>query len=57
MALQLDQGEETVVPVTAGLSTVFVRVDGGGTGLTVSPRGDASELCVGSGPVGVLLPR
>ena len=57
VALAFDRGEETVVPVTAGLGTVFVRVDGGGTGLTVSPRGGASELCVGSGPVGVLVPR
>lgn len=57
VALAFDRGEETVAPVTAGLGTVFVRVDGGGTGLTVSPRGGASELCVGSGPVGVLVPR
>ncbi len=57
VGLAFDRGEETVVPVAAGLGTVFVRVDGGGTGLTVSPRGGASELCVGSGPVGILMPR
>ena len=57
VALELDRGEETVVPVAAGLGTVYVRVDGGGTGLTVAPRGGASELCIGSGPVGVLMPR
>lgn len=57
VALEFDQGTETVVPVTAGLGTAFVRVDGGGTGMTVVPRGGASELCVGSGAVGVLMPR
>lgn len=57
VALEFDQGEETVVPVTAGLSTAFVRVDGGGSAMTVSPRGGTSELCVGSGPVGVLMPQ
>ncbi|MCD2262788.1 hypothetical protein K3888_08745 [Dietzia aurantiaca] len=57
LALGFDQGEETVAPVRAGLGTVFVRVEGGGTGLTVSPRGGVTEMCVGSGPVGVLVPR
>ena len=57
VALEFDQGAETVVPVVAGLRTVFVRVDGGGSAMTVSPRGGASELCIGSGPVGVLMPR
>lgn len=57
VGLAFDRGEETVVPVAAGLATVFVRVDGGGTGLTVTPGGGAAELCVGSGPVGVLMPK
>lgn len=57
VALGFDQGEETVAPVRAGLGTVFVRVEGGGTGITVSPRGGVTEMCVGSGPVGVLVPR
>ena len=57
VALGFDQGEETVAPVRAGLGTVFVWVEGGGTGLTVSPRGGVTEMCVGSGPVGVLVPR
>ena len=57
VALEFDQGEETVAPVRAGLGTVFVRVEGGGTGLTVSPREGVTEMCVGSGPVGVLVPR
>ena len=57
VALEFDQGTETVVPVTAGLATTFVRVDGGESAMTVSPRGGTSELCVGSGPIGVLMPR
>ncbi|MFN3339486.1 MAG: hypothetical protein ACK40Z_07305 [Dietzia sp.] len=57
VGVRLDEGGETTVPVPAGLGTVFVRVEGGGTGLTVSPRGGVSELCVGSGPVGLLVPR
>ncbi|MBB1031924.1 hypothetical protein G6027_13745, partial [Dietzia sp. SLG310A2-38A2] len=55
--VRLDEGAGETVPVSAGLGTVFVRIEGGGTGLTVSPRGGVSELCIGSGPVGVLVPR
>lgn len=57
VAVRLDEGEETVAPVEAGLSTVFLRVEGAGTGMTVTPRGGAADLCIGSGPVGVLVPR
>lgn len=57
VGVRLDEGSEVTAPVSAGLGTVFVRVEGGGTGLTVSPRGGVSELCIGSGPVGVLVPR
>lgn len=57
VAVRLDQGEEATVPVAAGLGSVFVRVEGGGTGVTLTPRGGVSDLCVGSGPIGVLVPR
>lgn len=57
VAVRLDDGDEVTAPVEAGLGTVFVRLEGGGTGLTVAPGGGTSELCVGSGPVGVLVPR
>ncbi|AVZ38541.1 MULTISPECIES: hypothetical protein [unclassified Dietzia] len=57
VGVRLDEGSEVTAPVSAGLGTVFVRVEGGGTGLTVSPRGGVSELCIGSGPVGLLVPR
>ncbi|WP_255583283.1 hypothetical protein [Dietzia sp. ANT_WB102] len=57
VAVRLDDGDEVTAPVESGLGTVFVRVEGGGTRVTVTPGGGASELCVGSGPVGVLVPR
>lgn len=53
----LDGGTGTTAPVTAGLGTVFVRVEGGGSAVTVTPGGGTTELCLGAGPVGVLLPR
>ena len=57
VAVRLDEGQEVEVPVTAGLSTRFVRVEGAGTGMTVTPRQGVPDLCIGSGPVGVLVPR
>ncbi|WP_241261255.1 hypothetical protein [Dietzia sp. KRD202] len=57
VAVRLDDGDEVTAPVQAGPGTVYVRLEGGGTGLTISPGGGASQLCVGSGPVGVLVPR
>ena len=55
--VRLDEGAEVTVPVSAGLGTVFVRVEGSGTGVTFTPEGGLGELCIGSGPVGVLVPR
>ncbi|AWH91284.1 hypothetical protein [Dietzia lutea] len=57
VSVRLDDGEPAIAPVEAGLGTVYVRLVGGGSGLTVSPIGGLSGLCVGSGPVGVLVPR
>lgn len=57
VAVRLDEGEEVRVPVPQGLGTVFVRVEGSGEGVTLEPGDRVSELCVGSGPVGVLVPR
>lgn len=57
VSVRLDDGEPAVVPVEAGLGTVYVRLVGGGSGLTVSPLAGLSGLCLGSGPVGVLVPR
>ncbi|PTM86152.1 hypothetical protein [Dietzia psychralcaliphila] len=55
--VRLDEGDRVEVPVTAGLATVFVRVEGSGTGVTFTPGEGLGELCIGSGPVGVLVPR
>lgn len=57
VGVRLDEGQEVEVPVTRGLATVFARVEGSGTGVTVTPREGVSDLCLGSGPVGVLVPR
>ncbi len=57
VAVRLDHGEEVEVPVPGGLSTVYVRVEGSGEGVTVTPREGVSDLCVGRGSVGVLVPR
>ena len=57
LGVRADTGGETTVPVRAGLGTVYVRIVGGGTGLTLAPRDGLTDLCVGSGPVGVLVPR
>ncbi|MFL0579994.1 hypothetical protein [Dietzia sp. 179-F 9C3 NHS] len=57
VAVRLDEGEEVRVPIRQGLGTVFVRVEGSGEGVTLEPGDGVSELCVGSGPVGVLVPR
>lgn len=57
VAVRLDEGREVVAPVSEGLSTVYVRVEGSGTGVTVTPREGVSDLCIGRGTVGVLVPR
>lgn len=57
VAVRLDEGPEVDVPTTAGLSTVYVRVEGAGTGVTITPHDGVTDLCIGSGPVGVLVPR
>ena len=57
VGVRLDEGDEVEVPVVSGLATVFVRVEGSGTGVTFTPEGGLGKLCIGSGPVGVLVPR
>lgn len=57
VAVRLDEGEEVEVPVNGGLATVYVRVEGAGTGVTLTPREGAADLCIGRGEVGVLVPR
>lgn len=57
VGVRLDEGQEVDVPVATGLATVFVRLEGSGTGVTLTPRGGAADLCIGRGVVGVLVPR
>lgn len=57
IAVRLDEGEEVEVPVDGGPTTVYVRVVGSGTGVTLTPLDGASDLCIGRGEIGVLVPR
>ena len=58
---RLDTGEAVTAPVDAGLGAVFVRLSGGGDGVTLTPEvppgGAAPDLCIGQGAAGVLMPR
>jgi len=44
------------VPVRRGANSVFVRLTGGGGLLTMRAVEQDLTLCVGSGPVGVVVP-
>ncbi|WP_174550499.1 hypothetical protein [Nocardia shimofusensis] len=55
--LGLDGSDDTVrVPVRAGLHRVFVRLLGAGQALRVRTVTPGLTLCVGNGPVGVVVP-
>ncbi|MFF0817824.1 hypothetical protein ACFYVR_22065 [Rhodococcus sp. NPDC003318] len=56
VAVGLGAGEPVEVPVQTGLNQAFVRLYGTGAHLSVQPRTPGLELCVGSGPVGVVVP-
>jgi hypothetical protein len=49
--------EPARVEVTEGPGTVYVRVPGGGDGLQVRTATPGMSVCVGAGPVGVVVPR
>ncbi|MBM7457652.1 hypothetical protein JOE26_000327 [Rhodococcus coprophilus] len=49
--------EPARVAVTAGPSTVYVRVPGGGEGVQVRTATPGLSVCIGAGPVGVVVPR
>lgn len=61
VSVQLDSGAAVDVPLRPGLDSVFVRLVGGGEGVTVGAATGAdaapADVCLGSGPVGVLAPR
>ena len=53
----LDHSADTVtVPVHAGLNQVFVRLHGAGDALRVRTVTPGLTLCIGNGPVGVVVP-
>lgn len=56
LAVGLGAGEPVSVPVTAGLNSAYVRLVGTGSQLSVRSLTPGLDLCVGSGPVGVVLP-
>ncbi|MFF0489076.1 hypothetical protein ACFYTQ_08625 [Nocardia sp. NPDC004068] len=49
----LEHGRTVVVPVTAGLHTVYVRLIGNGETLRIGSHTPGLDVCVGVGPVGV----
>ncbi|WP_345349310.1 hypothetical protein [Rhodococcus olei] len=55
VAVGLGAGEPVTVPVRRGLNRAYVRMYGTGTELSVRPLTPGLELCVGAGPVGVVV--
>ncbi|EME19945.1 hypothetical protein G419_12441 [Rhodococcus triatomae BKS 15-14] len=56
VSVGLGAGAPVDVPVRAGLHQAFVRIYGTGSALSVRPVTPGLELCLGSGPVGVVVP-
>ncbi|MGW0045496.1 hypothetical protein [Rhodococcus sp. NPDC003348] len=56
VAVGLGAGEPVVVPVRDGLNRVYVRLYGTGSRLSVRPLTPGLDLCLGVGPVGVVVP-
>lgn len=56
VAVGLGAGEPVPVPVRGGLHRVFVRFYGTGSVLSVRPVTPGLHLCIGAGPIGVVLP-
>ncbi|MFZ2178731.1 MAG: hypothetical protein WAW17_32815 [Rhodococcus sp. (in: high G+C Gram-positive bacteria)] len=57
IAVAMEEGAPVRVPVRAGPNSVFVRLTGGGSGLRVSTLTPGLSMCIGVGPVGVVVPR
>ncbi|GEM34350.1 hypothetical protein NN3_53570 [Nocardia neocaledoniensis NBRC 108232] len=54
IAVSFEGGAETVAEVRAGLHPVYLRMLGGGSALRVRVLTPGIELCLGTGPVGVV---
>ncbi|MFD4369089.1 hypothetical protein [Rhodococcus sp. NPDC058521] len=55
--IAMENGKAAEVPVTAGPNRVFVRLTGGGDNLRIRTLTPDLSLCVGMGPVGVVIPK
>ncbi|RDI63005.1 hypothetical protein [Nocardia pseudobrasiliensis] len=53
ITVALEHGRTVVVPVRAGLHTVYVRVVGNGAALRIGSHTPGLDLCLGVGPVGI----
>ncbi|OXR46391.1 hypothetical protein B7C42_01357 [Nocardia cerradoensis] len=53
LTVAMEHGDAVVVPVRAGVHTVFVHVVGSGEVLRIGSRTSGLDVCVGVGPVGV----
>ncbi|AOW93815.1 hypothetical protein BFN03_17305 [Rhodococcus sp. WMMA185] len=57
ISVALEQGDSVRVPVKQGLGSVFVRLIGGGNYLRVSTLTPNLSVCIGTGPVGSVVPK
>ncbi|WP_072691139.1 hypothetical protein [Rhodococcus marinonascens] len=57
ISVAMEDGDPVRVPVQRGLSSVFVRLIGGGQSLRVSTLTPNLSVCIGVGPVGVVVPK
>ncbi|MBC2641376.1 MULTISPECIES: hypothetical protein [unclassified Rhodococcus (in: high G+C Gram-positive bacteria)] len=57
IAVAMEVGNPVRVPVHQGPNSVFVRLTGGGRNVRVSTLTRDLSLCVGVGPVGVVVPK
>ncbi|NLE79790.1 MAG: hypothetical protein GX610_09450 [Rhodococcus sp.] len=53
----LETGDTVKVPVQAGANEVYVRITGGGEQVRIKPLTPGLAVCVGMGPVGVVVPE
>jgi hypothetical protein len=53
ITVSLEHGETVLVPVRAGLNTVYVRIIGHGSLLRIGSPTPGLDVCLGVGPVGV----
>ena len=57
LSVAMEVGDPVRVPVHRGLNSVYVRLTGGGQSLRVKTLTPDLSVCVGVGPVGVVVPK